>query len=278
MSYGYVYCTLVPPTESTHFFRVYVGQKKSAVFKSDYFGSGVKIRDFMKTHGTASLRVFLLEWAHDQDDLNKKEHWWVGLHLGEKYCMNLVAGGNQPGATDESRARMSKAQKGKKMPKLSEERKKQIGDFWRGRKRSPEFCAKLSANKKGHVVTLETRRKISEACRGVARKPHSLETRQKIGAANAIALKGRTVPEDVRAKMRGRVPWNKGLKGCYTTEQQERMRASITGRRLSEEHKRHISEANTGKTYGPRSEQARQNMRDAWARKREQRLLSTQEK
>jgi hypothetical protein len=39
------------------------------------------------------------------------------------------------------------------------------------------------------------------------------EHKRRIGAANAIVLKGRKLPEATRAKMMGRIPWNKGTKG-----------------------------------------------------------------
>ncbi|MFA5351632.1 MAG: NUMOD3 domain-containing DNA-binding protein [Candidatus Omnitrophota bacterium] len=40
----------------------------------------------------------------------------------------------------------------------------------------------------------------------------SLETRRKIGLANSIALKGRKIPKEIKLKMFGRIPWNKGKK------------------------------------------------------------------
>ena len=45
------------------------------------------------------------------------------------------------------------------------------------------------------------------------RKPFTEEHKRKIGLANAKALKGRKVSLEVREKLKGRIPWNKGTLG-----------------------------------------------------------------
>ena len=77
----------------------------------------------------------------------------------------------------------------------------------------PEVRAKMSAARKGHVVTAETREKIAAAKRG---KPRSEELKKKLSAL----LQGRKCPprsEETRAKMRAA---QKGRKGRVWTEAQ----------------------------------------------------------
>jgi group I intron endonuclease len=73
--------------------------------------------------------------------------------------------------SEEARRNMSIARKGKKKSKpMSQETKLKIGNatrgrlnFFKGKKRSLENCKKISESKMGHIVTEETRKKISES-------------------------------------------------------------------------------------------------------------------
>jgi len=112
--------------------------------------------------------------------------------------------------------------KGKKCP--------QLGDHLRDKKVSDERKKKLSLarlkRKKelGYLNSPETRKKISEA---------------KMGHPQSNT--GRTHFK------KGRVPWHKGKTGVYSKETLKKMSEAKRGRKLSEEHKRKISEANKGK-------------------------------
>lgn len=101
----------------------------------------------------------------------------------------------------------------------------------------------------GHKMSLESRKKISEASKG---RVMSEETRQKIGKANSIALKGRTVPQEVRDKIRKNS--KKPFLGRHHTEEAKRKNSEAhkgkkyhLGYKHSEETKRKMSEAKKGK-------------------------------
>ena len=95
-----------------------------------------------------------------------------------------------------------------------------------GSKRSPEFCAKISAIHKGKIVSEETRKKLSDSRKG---KPTTLgmtgrvtseETKLKI----SNALKGRIMSEETRKKMsiaqKGRAHTNiNGMLGRHHSEE-----------------------------------------------------------
>lgn len=93
------------------------------------------------------------------------------------------------------------------------------------------------------VYTPEQLKKMSEALKGRVNKPHSEETKRKIGLANSISLKGN-------------IPWNKGLKGVMPTPWNK-------GVPLSDEVKRKMSEILSGKRKPPRSEEHRKNLSES---------------
>lgn len=104
---------------------------------------------------------------------------------------------------------------------------------------------------KGGKQNEETKRKISLALKG---RKVSEETRRKIGLANHIALKGRKIPwfdatrhkkhteqwkKELSERMKGN-KWRLGVKDSEETKLKKR------GRKLSEEHRKRISESHKG--------------------------------
>jgi NUMOD3 motif len=116
----------------------------------------------------------------------------------------------------ESKKKLSQAKKGKSHPHKgaphTEESRRKIGEANKGKPKPPR--------------SPEHARKISEALRGPNNpnygKRFSEETKQKMRAAHAHAHNGR--------RRKGRIPWNKN-------------------KRLSREHRKHISEARKGKPH-----------------------------
>jgi hypothetical protein len=94
-----------------------------------------------------------------------------------------------------------------------------------GSKHSEESKRKLSKSLKGKTKSEEHRAKMSAAQTGKKRGPHSEETKAKISAAKK-GKKGKPLSEETKAKIS----------------------AAIKGRTLSEEHKAKISASEKGKT------------------------------
>lgn len=99
--------------------------------------------------------------------------------------------------SEEARARMSAAKKGKSHKPRSQETRAKISAVHKGKKVSEETRAKISASEKGKHVSEETRARMSAAHKGKSHKPHSPETRAKLSAAG----KRRKHSEETRAKM-----------------------------------------------------------------------------
>lgn len=137
----------------------------------------------------------------------------------------------------------------------SAETKRKTSKALVGIKRSLEFGAKISASKKGHVVSQETKEKLRLAKTGIASpnkgrtmsqkqkeklsdankgKKHNAETKKKMSESrkgkSASWLKGVSLSEDrkkqISAKLKGRVSPNKGK--CLTDEQKRIRSEKIT--------------------------------------------------
>lgn len=75
-------------------------------------------------------------------------------------------------------------------------------------------------------------------------KPHTEETKRKIGLANSIALKGKKIPDRVKKKM------SKAHKGHRCSkETKEKLRNKLKGRVLSKEWREKISKSHLGKKH-----------------------------
>lgn len=100
--------------------------------------------------------------------------------------------------------------------------------------------------------------------------------REKLSAAHAkrvITPEFRAaVKAGIAARIEAGLPFARGVRayvGRPLSEQtKEKLRQANLGKRHTEEARRKMSESRTGKKYGPRSEEARAKMREAWARRK----------
>lgn len=104
------------------------------------------------------------------------------------------------------------------------------GEGISGYKFSEEHCKKQSVRMKGHST--------------------SQETRAKIGKANSVALRGRTLPEEVKEKLRGKPS---AMKGRHHTEEAKRKNALAhmgkqyhLGHKASDESRNRMSVSHKG--------------------------------
>ena len=89
--YGYVYLT----TDKINN-KYYIGQHKSSKFQPTYKGSGLLIKEALKTFGKENFMVSLLCWCADQAELDKKEQFWIEFFNASKSdnFYNISLGGS----------------------------------------------------------------------------------------------------------------------------------------------------------------------------------------
>jgi hypothetical protein len=139
-----------------------------------YFSQGA-LHCAIRKYGAEAFKIEQIDSAESLEELNEKEVYHVarlGVYGGG---YNLTPGGGQPRISEETRKKMSEAQKGR-------------------------------------VTSVETRRKISEARIGFSRGLNSVETRRKISEKStkyyAIAENRRKQSESHKGKShKGRDVW-----------------------------------------------------------------------
>jgi hypothetical protein len=185
--YGYVYLTV-----DTIRNNVYVGQHKSEMYDTNYFGSGNIIRRILKKRPD-TLKNYVLEWCEDKETLNNAEIEWITLFRMECDSLNIANGGDGFSGhhTEEAIKKISEASKinnanPETKKKISEglkkyysnpENRKRISELEKGKKVSEETKRKMSQSKKGKKLSEETKRKLSEAHKG---KKHTEEWKEKM--------------------------------------------------------------------------------------------------
>lgn len=140
-----------------------------------------------------------------------------------------------------------------------------------GRKKTPEQCESQSQRMKGHIVSEETRKKISESCRGrkmpedairrrVAtfkknhpkkpmprKEPKPMEERGKFwitnGVENRRISKNESIPKGWRPGRLGFVRKSSPKLGPMSEEHKRKISEARMGMKFSEEHKQHLSES-----------------------------------
>ena len=183
--------------------------------------------------------AFTLEILHDGvcdillDDLEIEEIKKHNTLAPNGY--NLTTGGQGGTLSVETRQKISKTLKGRK---LSPEHIRKSAEGNKGKKRSPETRRKISEalkGNKGKKRSPETRRKISEANKG---RKHSLETRRKMSKIQSKVQKGRKHSLETRRKI------SKGNKGkIVSPDTRHKLSKANTCKKHSPEHRKKISRA-----------------------------------
>lgn len=211
-----------------------------------------KLQRHYNKHGEGDLQFSILLGCNNED-LIKTEQYFIDSYKPYFNCSPTAGSTMGTKLSDEHRRKLSESHKGKR---LSEEQKLKIANANKGRTCSKETISKIVTTRMangGYSHTKETRRKISEIQLGKKRG---------------------------KRKNWHYSAWNKGKVGIYSEEylkklsdshkgkkMPEKQRLKMIGRKLSEEHKRRISESLKGEKnwlFGKHiSEEAKKKMSEA---------------
>lgn len=214
--------------EQAHFWMLRNRRHKNPLLQSAFDNYGVesikfkvilncdRLKDVLESYEQAILDAYIAEYGEDR------------IYNVRRLCVSSALGTLR---SDESRARMSLAQGGRK---LSPEQIEILRRANTGRKLSPEAIAIRTEKQRGRIVSPETRAKHAEAIRGIKR---SAETRERISAGK-----------------KGQGP---------SVEHMERLRQLATGRQMPDHVKQILVTSNTGKKKSPEEIARRQATRAA---------------
>lgn len=256
----------------------YIGQHRTKKMNDGYAGSGTILRNYYKVYGEKNGETYtkeIIRYCSSIEELNNAEEELVAdLYSSDPNCINLIAGGRGKGYSEETRRKISEANKGRE---ISAELRKRISDTLKGHPVPDETRKLISERVREKCKSPEHRKKISEAQKH--RKPMSDETRKKIseaGRGRPCYWSGKKMPNYITEKMsasqigfryihkldelkRVKSPeleeylsngWVLGMRESDIKKSADKRR----GRHLSEETKRKLSKVNKGRKM---SEEAR---------------------
>ncbi len=169
--------------------KCYVGQHVSMNEMDSYMGSGVILKKAFRKYGKDNFVNGIIEYCETEDELNEREEYWI-LNFNSKIPngYNISESGYRNGTRG-----VEPWNKGKTGIYSEETIEKMTREI-----------RKINIKgRKGHSCSEEQKRKIGEANKinsageknGMYNRKHSEESKQKM-----------------RKNMKGRIPWNKGLK------------------------------------------------------------------
>lgn len=141
--------------------KIYIGKHQTNNLDDGYIGSGKHLNRAIKKYGLENFKTEILFKFDTEQEMNAKEAELVTEDFCSREDTYNICVGGQGGWSY-----VNKNIKRNPLPGY----KAGLANYWLGKKRSP--------------ISLETRKKLSEANKGKSRK-HTDETKNKIGLANS---------------------------------------------------------------------------------------------
>ena len=200
---GYVY-KITNTVNNKSYIGISIHEPDKGRIKNHLSGRGNRIiANAVKKYGKDAFTYEILE-ANVFDELlpDLEVAYIANYNTVSPHGYNLTYGGDGAGSpSEETRRKMSKAHKGKKLGSPSEEHRRKLSEAHKGKKLSAESIRKRTEAQKGEnhhffgkTLSAEHRRKLSEANKG---KQNSVEARRKMSEAR----KGKKHSEETRRKM-----------------------------------------------------------------------------
>lgn len=213
----------------------YIGQHITTDPNDNYMGGGVRIRAAIKKYGRENFKKEILLYAKNEAALNFFEKCLVTpefISSSDNY--NLKEGGGSKGFfSEETKKKMSEAQKGKKRNPENYikawKTKLKNGTTGRGRKAAPR-------NPESYRKAQETKTRNGTTGRGRKLSPESIRKRQETRIRNGTTGKGRKLPPmslETKLKILETKRKNGTLKNkpeAYKKARETKIRNGTTGR------------------------------------------------
>lgn len=172
---GYIYIT-----ENLLDGKRYIGKRQKSSFDASYYGSGLRLRRAIDKYGIENFKVSILKWCSSIEELNESEREFIKEYNAQKSeeFYNISEGGDW-GDVSRGMTKEEKISWGNK-----------IREHHIGTKHSEETKRKISEARKGVVFSKETinKMRINNAGKNnpMYGKSHSSETKEKMSQNNAM--------------------------------------------------------------------------------------------
>ena len=156
--------------------RYYIGQHRTKNINDNYMGSGKIVKEAIKKYGKENFTKEILYVFDNFEEMNNKEREIVTeefINKSETY--NIELGGNNAPLIEETKRKISKALKGRK---LADNHKKNIALKQGIYKRTEKHRDEISERLKGKKMSEETKKKISK--NSASAKPFEIWKNDKI--------------------------------------------------------------------------------------------------
>lgn len=173
--------------------KFYIGKREKSVFDENYWGSGKHIKNSILKYGINNFSREIVEWCKNREELNNREKYWIEVlnSRDPNIGYNIAAGGDGVGIphTEEWKIKHSGSGNGRFGKEVSQETRNKISKANKGKKRTKEFKEKVSQSLKGKKKPEGFGQKISVIQKNRKRTKKELENVKngaKIGAQKRI--------------------------------------------------------------------------------------------
>lgn len=176
--------------------KVYIGQAQDvskrwqhhrATLRGGYHRNRYLQRAWDK-YGEKAFSFKILEYC-SIEQLDEREQHYLDIYISKNICYNIAIDAKSSARgvkrSDETRMRISAAQKGQKRQPPSDETKRKISESNKGKPKSEAHRKNLSIASMGKIVSQETRKKIGDAGRG---RTISEESRERMRTAAQLRV------------------------------------------------------------------------------------------
>lgn len=126
-----------------------------------------RLKRAISKYGKSNFTIKLLDRTDNSTLANIAEEKWIkALNTLSPNGYNLKSGGSKGRVHEDTKRKISLANKGKRKPPFSVEHCRKISEWHKGRPLSPEHRTNIGKGNTGNVLSDEHRKKISESERG----------------------------------------------------------------------------------------------------------------
>ena len=170
--------------------KIYIGKREKPYFDNSYYGSGKHLKNSINYYGVENFKCEIVEWCKTKYELYEREKFWIAHYnsLDVNIGYNITKGGPSGSTFGLMWVNNGLEQKYITADELNSY---MLLGWKRGTlPHSQDFCKRVSNTLLGHKVSDETKKKISDACKGYKFTEEQLNRLRKSQQGKAYVTNG----------------------------------------------------------------------------------------